>query len=184
MASKMGSAQDRLERILAMRGPKLMCAEATRMARKGEVDEALILLIEANIQQAQQADAPKAVEVLRLMLKAIKNERERQLPDEQKLLRKLLQLDQPEERKGLLYTAFKPTKTANAEGELRELPPLITPPAFINLVRGFIESFGNVDSMNIMGRAQSIIDEAQIVATDLYGEGELASALLLFVFVD
>ena len=32
-------------------------------------------------------------------------------------------------------------------------------------------SFGNVDGFDIMGRAMAIIEEAQVVATDLYGEG-------------
>ena len=39
------------------------------------------------------------------------------------------------------------------------------------MVRDFITSFGNVDSFDIMGRAMKIVEEAEVVATDLYGPG-------------
>eukprot|EP01039_Chlorochromonas_danica_P011712 gene11712-13148_t len=182
MVDHMGSAQTRLKRILSKRDPKIMQAEATAMARRGEVDEALILLIQANIQQAQIAQATPAVQVLSKILQAILVEKERQLPEEQKLLRKLLKVDKSEERKGLLFDAFKPSKVPTMEGEWVEKPPLITPPVFINMVRSFIENFGNVDSMDIMGRAKVIIDEAQVVATDLYGEGMTPREQQKFMF--
>ena len=74
----------------------------------------------------------------------------------------------------MLYTAFQPVKTLQDTEEgprFVEGPPLITPPAFITAVRNLIKGFGNVDSFNIMDIAKEIIEEAQIVATDLYGEG-------------
>ena len=39
------------------------------------------------------------------------------------------------------------------------------------IVRSFISSFGNVEGFDIMGRALKVVEEAQLVATDLYGEG-------------
>lgn len=182
MAVKIGSAQQRLERILAKRDLKLMEAEATLMTRKGEVDEALVLLMEANAQQAKAAGATQAAEVITKLVQKIRDEQERSLPDEQRLLRALMRIKDSEERKGLIYQAFKPAKSANEEGEIIEGPPLISPPAFINMVRLFIQNFGNVDSFDIMGKAQLIIDEAQIVATDLYGEGMTPQQQQKFMF--
>ena len=52
-------------------------------ACRGEVDEALVLLIEANTQQAQQAGATQVVEVLTKLTKRIQEEKERKLPEEQ-----------------------------------------------------------------------------------------------------
>ena len=43
--------KERLQLILMKRQPKAMESEIILMARKGEVDEALILLMEANAQQ-------------------------------------------------------------------------------------------------------------------------------------
>jgi len=170
MALKIGTAQQRLEHILSKKRPPAMESEIVLMARKGEVDEALILLLEANIQQAQAAGATQAAEVLANLVKRANAEREKKLPDEQRLLRALLRLKVSEERKGLLYAAFKPVKTMTEESQFVEGPPLITPPAFIAVVRNFILGFGNVDSFDIMDKAREIIEEAQIVATELYGE--------------
>lgn len=171
MVKRIGGAQDRLQRILAKRTPPAMESEVVAMVRKGEVDEALLLLIEANTQQAELAGATQAVEVLRKLSRRIVDEQDRKLPDEQRLLRALMRIDDKEKRKGLLYDAFKPTKSMAEEGGFVEGPPLISPPMFINCVRQFITNFGNLDSFDLMGKAQSIIDDAQIVATELYGAG-------------
>lgn len=171
MASRVGIAQEKLQRILSKPGIKAMESEIVAMVRKGEIDEALTMLIETNAQQAESAGAKPAADLLRQLLKRISLERERKLPDEQRLMRALLREEDTEKRKELLYAAFKQSKSMNAEGNMVEGAPLISPPAFINIARQFIMNFGNIDKMDIMGRVQVIIDEAQIVATDLYGEG-------------
>jgi hypothetical protein len=171
MVKKLGTAQERLQIILSKRTPPAMISEVVAMARRSEIDEALVLLMEANAQQARAAGATQAADVLNSLIKRANEEREKKLPDEQRLLRALVRLDDPEERKGLIYAAFKPVKSLTEEGGFVEGPPLIAPPSFIAVVRNFIQSFGNVDAFNIMGRAMVIIEEAQLVATDLYGEG-------------
>jgi hypothetical protein len=171
MVKRIGGAQDRLQRILSKRTPPAMESEVVAMVRKGEVDEALLLLIEVNMQQAEQAGASQAAEVLRKLSRRIVDEQDRKLPDEQRLLRALMRIDDKEKRKGLLYDAFKPSKSMSEEGGFVEGPPLISPPMFINCVRQFITNFGNLDSFDLMGKAQGIIDDAQLVATELYGAG-------------
>jgi len=174
MAKQIGSAQERLQQILSKGHPKAMESEIVAMARKNEIDEALILLMEANTQQAEAAgpQGKGAVQVLNQLIARANEEREKKLPDEQRLLRALLRNEDSEERKGLLYEAFKPSKTIDDEnGGFVEGEPLIAPPTFIRVVRQFIQSFGNVDSFNIMARAQTIVGESQEVATELYGEG-------------
>ena len=171
MVSRLDQAQQRLQRILSKREVKAMESEVVAMVRKGEVDEALILLIETNAQQAEKAGAKQAAEVLRVLYRRIVSERERLLPDEQRLLRALLKEPLSEKRKELLYEAFKMVKSMGNDGVLHEDAPLISPPAFINIARQFILNFGNVEKMNLMEKVNAIIDEAQIVATELYGEG-------------
>lgn len=170
MAKSVEKAQEKLQRILGKGNPKAMESELVVMARRGEVDEALILLIEANAQQAKAAGAIAAAEVLGQLFKRAREETERKLPEEQKLLRALMRINEKDERKGLLYEAFRPTKSLSAEGEVSQGPPLIAPPAFIKVVKQLIQNFGNADSFNIMGRALDIVSEAETVATELYGE--------------
>lgn len=184
-AKKIGSAQEKLQQILQKGRPDFMEAEIITMARKGEVDEALVLLLEANAQQAEQAGATAPAEVLRKLIKKANEEREKKLPDEQRLLRALIKLDNSEERKGLLYTAFQPVKTLQDTEDgpkFVEGQPLITPPAFITAVRNLIKGFGNVEDFKIMDIAKDIIEEAQQVATDLYGEGMTARQQQDFMF--
>ena len=69
MAKKIGSAQDRAQQILSKGNPMAMESEIASMGRKGEIDEALVLLLEANAQQAEQAGATQAAEVLRKLIK-------------------------------------------------------------------------------------------------------------------
>jgi len=171
MARRVGNAQDKLQRILAKRTLPAMESEIVAMVRRNEIDEALTLLIEANTQQAEQAGAKQAADVLRKLTARILLEKERKLPDEQRLLRALIRVQDSKKRKELLFEAFKPAKIMGQEGEINDGPPLISPPAFINVVRQFITNFGNVDKFNIMDKAQLIIDEAQEIATQLYGEG-------------
>ena len=171
MVMRIGVAQEKLQRILSKKGVKAMESEIVAMCRKGEIDEALVGLIQANAQQAAASGVTAAAAVLEQLLKRIFAERERALPDEQRLLRALLREGNSEKRKELLYTAFKQSKSMNAEGHMVDGAPLISPPAFINIARMFIQNFGNVDKLEIMSRVQFIIDEAQLVATELYGEG-------------
>lgn len=171
MVKRIGTAQDRLQVILSKGRPEAMEAEIVRMCRTGEMDEALILLIEANAEQAQTAGALKPAELLRRLRLRIKTENERKLPDEQRLLRVLMLEDSSAKRKEFLFEAFKPSKAMNDDSQIISGPPLISPPVFINIVRQLIMGFGNVEGFDIYGKAQVIIDEAQVVATELYGEG-------------
>ena len=68
-------------------------------------------------------------------------EKERQLPDENRLIRALLKEDSSQKRKELLYNAFSPSKSMNQEGEMEEGAPLISPPAFINVCKSFMQNF-------------------------------------------
>jgi len=184
MVERIGGAQSRLDRILKRGNPLAMESEIALMTRKGEVDEALVLLIEANIQQAKEAGAVGASEVLSKLVQRVNVERDRIQPDEQRLLRALLKVDDSEKRKGLLYEAFKPTKLQSDDMGWVDGPPLITPPAFINIVRNLISNFGNVDSFDIMRKSSLIIDEAQVVAVGLYGEGMTPAQQQRFMWQD
>jgi hypothetical protein len=173
MVAEMEIAQEKLANILSKRDPKAIDAEMVRMARRGEVNEALILLIEGNIQTAKQENAQGAVQLLSKLLQRIAEEKERKMPEQQRLLRHLMQLSSSDKRKEALYNAFRPSKKLNDRtGEFETNgPPEVAPPVFIDVVRRFITEFGNVDSFDLMNLANQIIDEAQEVATDLYGPG-------------
>lgn len=173
MTNRVSDAQQKMEGILAKNaigGVKAMESECVRLARKGLADEALILLMEANQQQAAQAGSP-AAGVLKMLLERLQEEKTKDLPDEQRLLRALLKEDTSEKRRELLYEAFKPQKSMDNDGVMTEGAPIISPPLFINVAKSFMQNFGNVEDFDILGKLQPIIDDAEVVATELYGEG-------------
>ena len=174
MTSRISGAQEKLAAILSKRTLPAMESEIVALVRKNQADEALILLIEANIQQAENNGVKQAADLLRRLNQRIQSEKEKQLPDETRLMRALMKMQDTEERKGLLYNAFKPVKSMNSDSELEEGPPLISPPLFINTVKQFIQSFGNLEDFKIKDRAIAIIDEAEIVATEIWGPGMTA----------
>ena len=93
-----------------------------------------------------------------------------------------------DKRKELLYEAFKPAKSLNEDGGVVNGPPLIAPPVFIQLLKTLITNYGNVEGFNIMSKTLLLIDESQIVATDLYGEGlwlvnSIIQAHFVYLFV-
>eukprot|EP01041_Mallomonas_annulata_P004841 gene4841-9645_t len=152
MVARMTNAQGKLQAILergkgmGAAGVKAMETEIVALGRRKELDEALMLLMEANLQQAADAGATPVVDVFRRLIKRMIEERERNLPDEQRLLRQLLRLDDSEERKGLLYAAFKPTKTVTDDGGFREGPPIVAPPRFIEYVSVFLSVVNRMSS--------------------------------------
>lgn len=173
MTGRVASAQQKMEGILAknaLGGIKAMESECVRLVRKGLADEALVLLMEANQQQAAQAGSP-AAGVLKMLVERIQEEKMKDIPDEQRLLRALMKEDSQEKRKELLFEAFKPQKSMDNDGVLTEGVPIISPPLFINVAKSFMQNFGNVEDFDILGKLQPIIDDAQVVATELYGEG-------------
>lgn len=91
-------------------------------------------------------------------------------------------MDSSVARKDLLYDTFRPAKVQNAEGDWVDGTPDIPPPVFINLLRNLVQNLGNVDTFNIMAKAEQIIDEAQAVATELYGEGMTPQQQQKFMF--
>jgi hypothetical protein len=48
--------------------------------------------------------------------------------------------------------------------------PEVAPPVFIETVKQFIAAFGNVEELQLMERCRAIIEEAEEISKDLFGE--------------
>ena len=68
MVRRIGSAQERLAGILSKGRVEAMEAEVIKICRRKEMDEALVLLIEANAKQAQDAGAVQVMIDIKLKL--------------------------------------------------------------------------------------------------------------------
>ncbi|CAM9504245.1 unnamed protein product [Ascophyllum nodosum] len=178
MQRKMAKASERLQASLGAnnRGagdPSKMQKSITAMAGRGEVDDALVLLLQANLEQAENAGAKPAAEVLKMLGKAAQVALDEKAEPEKRLLRQLLRAEGKEERLQILGQAFRQrAKVVLADGSETSEAPEVTPPKFIEVVKGVIRNFGNVGEAEtgFADKLDDIISEAEQVATDLYGE--------------
>ena len=93
-----------------------------KMAREGKIDEAFLLLLEANADQADAAGATGPAQLMRKLQKRAMEEKDKQSSTKEvKLLRQLLREDDPAKREELLEEAFTP-KDALIVSSSRSIP--------------------------------------------------------------
>jgi hypothetical protein len=183
------AATEKLKTILAAREPMRMEGIIVRMAREGGIDEPLLLLLEANANQAEAAGAHGPAQLMRrLRIRAMEEKDKLVRSKEVALLRKLLRTDDTKEREQILEDAFTPREhllvagTADnamkvMDGEIpeQEKPkPDVPPPDFINACKAVMINFGNLgteESGDLLSRIRQIASEAEVVATRIYGKG-------------
>ncbi|CBJ31091.1 conserved unknown protein [Ectocarpus siliculosus] len=175
MQRRMAQASERLQKILTVGNPERMEETIKAMAERGEVDDALVLLLQANLQQAEEADAGPAVGVLKRLGAAAQAALDEKVDPEKRLVRQLLRAKDREARLNILTKAFRQrAKVVLADGSETSEAPDVAPPKFIETVKGIIRNFGNVGESEL-GFAQQLddmISEAEQVATELYGESQ------------
>lgn len=185
---KMAEATEKLKTVLATGSPELMEGEILKLSKENKIDEAFLLLLEANMNMAKEAGAHGPAEVMARLKKKAEMEKDKGASaPELRLLRQLIREPDGAERERLLDDAFQPKQVVivpgnmeNAEKALtgeqpeqEQAQPDVPPPAFISACKAVLLNFGNVasDSNDMMEKIQQIASEAEIVATRIYGKG-------------
>ena len=182
-------ATEKLKTILAAREPMRMEGVVVKMARDGGIDEPLLLLLEANANQAEAAGALGPAQLMRrLRFRAMEEKDKLVKSKEVALLRKLLRTNDAKQREQILEDAFTPREhllvagTADnamkvMDGEIpeQEKPkPDVPPPDFINACKAVMINFGNLgteEEGDLLSRIRQIASEAEAIATRIYGKG-------------
>lgn len=189
-SKRMNVATENLKLVLAAGDPMRMEGVIVKLSKEGKVDEPFLLLLEANAAQAAAAGAQGPAQLMKRLGERAMEEKDKQSQTKEiKLLRQLLRTDESEKREELLTDAFTPKQglivegnAANAakamEGELpdEDKPvPEVPPPDFINACKAVLLNFGNLSSDDDRGdlssRIKQIANEAEVVATRIYGKG-------------
>jgi len=169
---RMGAASERLQKIFNAGSPVAMQNEVARLATAGEVDEPLILLLEANILQAKAAQAGPIVDVLEKVKQRAQMEIDRKVSPSKKLLRVLLRTDDTNARMKILENAFIPRQplVMTSFDDKKDPEPEVPPPAFISECKTLITQFGNADEDGaVLDRLKNIITEAEETAKKFFG---------------
>jgi hypothetical protein len=189
-SKRLSAATENIKTVLAAGDPMRMEGVIVKFAKEGKIDEPFLLLLEANANQAAAAGAQGPAQLMKKLGQRAMEEKDKQSQTKEiKLLRQLLRTDEAEKREELLTEAFTPKQglivegsAANAmkamEGELpdEEKPmPDVPPPDFINACKAVLLNFGNLSSDDDRGdlstRIKQIANEAEVVATRIYGKG-------------
>jgi len=189
MATRMQAAAEVMKDIFASPTPVIMEGKVAGLARQGRIDDALLQLLEANLQQAQAAgeQGKGAVAVLSKLQKRVQDELDKKLDPQQTLLRQLLRMESPEARQRLLKEKMSPRATSNiviagvggAEDKKDDDgSPEVPPKQMAEAIKALKQRFGNVDEQYDTGfvkKLETIGDEAEAVALELAGGREMTA---------
>lgn len=188
---RISTAAEVLKSVLSLVDPMRMEGAIVKLAREGKIDEAFLLLVEANLTQAKDAGAKDAATLMERLRKRAIEEKDKQTQSKEiRLLRRLLRTDDPTEREKILEEAFTPREALLVPGTMEnaqkavdgELPeqakplPDVPPPDFINACKAVLLNFGNLGSDDnergdLATRIKKLASEAEVVATRIYGKG-------------
>jgi len=187
---RMSAATEVVREVISMGDPMRMEGKIVALSKEGKIDEPFLLLLEANVNQAEAAGARGPAELMKRLLKRAYEEKDKQSTSKEiKLLRQLLRVDNTEERTALLTDAFTPKvgllvpgtaenamKAVDGEQpEEEKAVPEVPPPDFINACKAVLLNFGNLSAEDEKGDLSSqikqIAAEAEAVATGIYGQG-------------
>lgn len=108
-SARIGAATETLKQVLALGDPMKMEGALVRLAREGRVDEAFLLLLEANETQARDAGAAGPAELMKKLRMRAAEEKDKQMSSKEiRLIRKLLRAQDSQERERILEDAFTP----------------------------------------------------------------------------
>jgi hypothetical protein len=106
---RIAGATETLKSVLAMGEPMKMEGAIVKLAREGKLDEAFLLLLEANETQARSAGATGPAELMKKLRLRAAEEKDKQIASKEiRLIRKLLRTDDATEREKILEDAFTP----------------------------------------------------------------------------
>lgn len=167
MNERVSAAMEGLKSVLSAGDPLAMRKQIDLLSRQGNVDDAFLLLLQANYEQASKAGAEQPMQIMKMLLGHCAKVQEIGLDPEIRLIRSLLRTDDSEARIQLLTEGLKPRRTvALIDGD--STPNVkVDGKKFVAALRKLIEEFGNVDEKFVL-KLSEIGDESETVARKLF----------------
>jgi len=167
MSGRVQRASETLAKILKAGDPNAMKKELMILNAKGALDDSVVLLLEANIDQAKKAGAQQAVEVMTMLKDKCVDYKDQSMPDEIRLIRRLMRTEDPAARKVMLTDAFKPNdEFLNPDGSNRK-KQAVSGRQFVIALRKLIGDYGNVEEA-FLAKIDLIAKESEAVASEIF----------------
>uniref|UniRef100_A0A7S1EQS5 Uncharacterized protein n=1 Tax=Timspurckia oligopyrenoides TaxID=708627 RepID=A0A7S1EQS5_9RHOD len=167
MADRMQSAADRLRVCLTAGPPDAMVQKLYDFVQAGELDDAFLLLLAGNLDQAKKAQNDNAVKILTILQRKTMELRDQQVEPEVALVRQLLRTETEDARKSILRKALAVKKKVMLSDGSQSSGTTVDGKKLVAAMRKLIEQFGNVDS-TLVERVSMIGTEAEDVARELF----------------
>lgn len=169
MSVRVERAVESMQRVLRAAEPVKMRAEIDALARVGGVDDAFVLLLQGNLEQAKAAGpaAEQAVAVLSMLLKHASDVKDVNLDPEIRLVRALLRTDDSETRIVMLKEALQPRKSVTLVDGSESSGVRVDGKKLVSALRKLIEEFGNIDEAFVL-KVSAIGEESEAVARQIY----------------
>lgn len=168
MTVRMSAASAAFKSVVTAGDEEAMYRQLALLLQKGEMDEAFLLLLAGNLEQAKAAGVAPAVEVLNRLQKRTAELRDNRVPPEVALVRKLLRTPDAVERKAMLTAALTPRKKIALADGSSSAGVVVDGKKLVVALRRLVEDFGNVDA-SIVERVDALGLEAEAVAREIYG---------------
>lgn len=163
MNERVTAATESLKIVLSARDPSSMRKEVNTLARQGRIDDAFMLLIHANIDQAKNAGAEQAVQVLKMASEYATSARDITVDPEIRLIRSLLRTEDEDARIEILTESLKPRGSVTNVDGTATAGVKVDGKKFVVALRKLIEEFGNVDE-KFVSKLSKIGEESEAVA--------------------
>jgi hypothetical protein len=168
MSSKMKEAAEKLKDVIMAGPPVEMRKKMETLAVKGSIDDAFILLLQGNLQQAEAAGVAQAVSVMSSLLEHASFLKDARLAPEVRLIRSLIRTKDSETRMALLTTALKPnTGILLADGKTKTTGVRVNGKKFVVALRELIEKYSNIEE-GFAKLLNDIGEESEAVARQLF----------------
>lgn len=167
MNERISAAMESLKSVLGVSDPITMRKKVDTLARQGKVDDAFILLLQANTEQAEKAGAEQAMKALKLVLDHASLVKDIVLDAEVRLIRSLLRTKDPQARIDMLKESFTPQGSVELMDGSSSTGVQVDGKKFVQALRKLIEDFGNVDESFVL-QLSKIGEESEGVARKLF----------------
>lgn len=168
MTVRMGAASAAFKEVVTAGDEDAMNRQMALLLQKGELDEAFLLLLAGNLEQAKAAGVEPAVAVLSRLQTRAAELKDSRAPPEVALVRKLLRTPELDERRALLTAALTPRKKIALADGSSSSGVVVDGKKLVVALRRLVEEFGNVDAA-IIERVDALGLEAEAVAREIYG---------------
>lgn len=167
MNQRLSAAMEAVKEVLGARSPAEMQSKVNDLSQRGRVDDAFILLLQANQEEARKAGVRQAVDAIGEILKYASEAKDQTSEAEVRLIRQLLRTDDEDVRIQMLTNAITPDASVELLDGSKSTGMKIDGKKFVTALRKLIEEYGHIDESFVL-KLSKIGEESEQVARKVF----------------